>query len=114
MIVVVEKPSRLLSSGRNHSRRTPAKKLLDIGCGTGIIGLYCLVEKKADFVTFSDIMPEWVDLTRANVETQNCEGAITSSQVDVLDAMAFDQIPPEVIAQHDMVVFNLPQFPEAS
>lgn len=88
------------------------KRLLDIGCGSGIIGLYCLLERKACSVTFIDILPLWIDITRANVSLKIEEGAITPSQVDVVDAMPFDRIPPEVIAQHDMVVFNLPQFPE--
>jgi methylase of polypeptide subunit release factors len=108
-----EKPSRLsqlLAETIPAELRT--KKLLDIGCGTGIIGLYCLLEKKAGSVTFIDILHEWIDITRANVSLKIEEGAITSSQVDVLDAMPFDRILPEVVAQHDMVVFNLPQFPE--
>ncbi len=108
-----EKPSRLSQLLAETIPAEPrTKKLLDIGCGTGIIGIYCLVEKKAGFVTFVDILPEWIDITRSNVRLKIDEGAITPSQVDVVDAMPFDRIPPEVVAQHDMVVFSLPQFPE--
>jgi methylase of polypeptide subunit release factors len=89
-----------------------AKRLLDIGCGTGIIGLYCLLEKKARSVTFVDVMHEWIDITRANVRTKIENGAISPSQVNVMDPMSFDQISPEVVDQHDMIVFNLPQYPE--
>jgi methylase of polypeptide subunit release factors len=109
-----EKPSRLsqvLAETIPVEPRT--KKLLDIGCGTGIIGLYCLLENKARSVTFIDLMPEWIGITRANVSAKIEEGAITPSQVDVMDAMPFAQISPEVVAQHDMVIFNLPQYPEA-
>ncbi len=108
-----EKPSKLsqlLAETIPIEPRT--KKLLDMGCGTGIIGLYCLLEKKASSVTFIEILHEWIDITRANVSLKIKEGAITPSQVNVVDAMPFDRISPEVVAQHDMVVFNLPQFPE--
>jgi methylase of polypeptide subunit release factors len=108
-----EKPSRLsqvLAETIPVEPRT--KKLLDIGCGTGIIGLYCLLEKKARFVTFVDLMPEWIHITRANARLKIEKRAITPSQVDVMDAMPFARIPPEVVAQHDMLIFNLPQYPE--
>ncbi len=108
-----EKPSKLSQLLAETIPAEPrTKKLLDIGCGTGIIGLYCLLEKKAGSVTFIDILHEWIDVTRANVNLKIEEGAITPSQVDVMDAMPFDRILPEVVAQHDMVVFNVPQFPE--
>ncbi len=109
-----EKPSKLsqiLAETIPVEPRT--RKLLDIGCGTGIIGLYCLLEKKASSVTFIDLMPEWMDITRANVRLNIEKGAITPSQVGVMDAMPFAQISPELVAQHDMLIFNLPQYPEA-
>jgi methylase of polypeptide subunit release factors len=87
------------------------KTILDIGCGTGIIGLYCLLEKKARAVTFVDLMPEWIDITRANASFNIEKGVITPSQVEVMEAMPFAQISPEVVAQHDMLIFNLPQYP---
>jgi methylase of polypeptide subunit release factors len=108
-----EKPSKLSQVlAETIPVEPPTKKLLDIGCGTGIIGLYCLLEKKAHSVTFVDLMPEWVDITRANVSFQIEKRAITSSQVDVMEAMPFARISPELVAQHDMLIFNLPQYPE--
>jgi methylase of polypeptide subunit release factors len=108
-----ERPSRLSQVlAETFPVQPRAKRLLDIGCGTGIIGLYCLLEKKARSVTFVDVMQEWIDITRANVRTKIENGAISPSQVDVMDPMSFDQISPEVVDQHDMIVFNLPQYPE--
>lgn len=108
-----EEPSRLSQLLAETIPAEPrTKKLLDIGCGTGVIGLYCLLEKKAGSVTFTDTLQEWIDIARANVSLKIEEGAIAPSQVHVMDAMPFDRIPPEVVAQHDMVVFALPQFPE--
>jgi methylase of polypeptide subunit release factors len=107
-----EKPSRLsqvLAETIPVEPRT--KKLLDIGCSNGIIGLYCLLEKKARSVTFIDLMPEWIDITRANIRLKIEQRAITPSQVDVMDAMPFARISPEVVAQHDLLIFNLPQYP---
>ncbi len=108
-----EKPSRLsqvLAETIPVELRT--KKLLDIGCGTGIIGLYCLLEKKARSVTFVDLMPEWMDITRANIRLNIEKGVMTPSQVDVMEATPFARISPEVVAQHDLLIFNLPQYPE--
>src|SRR5580698_5331286 len=108
-----EKPSRLsqvLAESIPVAPRT--KRILDIGCGSGIIGLYCLLEKKARSVTFMDLMPEWIDITRTNVSLKIEKRALTPSQVNVMDAMPFARISPEVVAQHDMLIFNLPQYPK--
>ena|ERR1700761_4283123 len=108
-----EKPSRLSQVLAETIPAEPStKKLLDIGCGSGIIGLYCLLEKKASSVTFIDLMPEWIDIARANVRFNIENHSIMPSQVDVMDAMPFARISPETVAQHDILIFNLPQYPE--
>jgi methylase of polypeptide subunit release factors len=109
-----EKPTRLSQALAETFPVEPLpKRLLDIGCGTGIIGLYCLLEKKVSYVTFVDLMPEWIDITHANVGHKIETGAISPYQVHVMDPMPFERISPELVAQHDIVVFNLPQFPES-
>lgn len=44
------------------------KKVIDVGCGTGILGLYAL-KKGAKWVTFLDIDPNAVENTYLNLET---------------------------------------------
>ena len=42
------------------------KRLLDIGCGSGIVGLYCLLND-SEFVYFNDIQTEATELTLRNL-----------------------------------------------
>jgi len=85
-------------------------RLLDIGCGSGIIGIYCLVKKKARFVTFNDIQDIAILETRANVTRHIQQGTIRETQV-ASQKGAFAAIPPSIIAHHNLIVFNLPQLP---
>lgn len=86
-------------------------QLLDIGCGCGIIGSYCLLQKAARSVTFTDIMPEWIALARANVQRKIDSGRILQSQAFFTNAMPFQDLPAETIAKHDLIAFNPPQLP---
>ena len=88
-------------------------RLLDVGCGSGIIGIYCLVNRDAAFVTFNDIQEEMISATRVNVAQQIRLGAISEAQVDYLRA-DFRSIPASVIGRHDLIAFNPPQLPETS
>jgi methylase of polypeptide subunit release factors len=85
-------------------------RLLDIGCGSGIIGIYCLVVKRAGFVTFNDILEEMVSVTRKNVERQIKKGRIFEGQTAYLTA-DYREIPAAVVAAHDLIEFNPPQLP---
>jgi len=86
-------------------------RLLDIGCGSGIIGIFSLIEKKARFVTFMDIESKWLDIARCNLDIKIREGAIKQPQVKLLSASGFAEILPEQVAQHDLLAFNPPQLP---
>lgn len=88
-------------------------RLLDIGCGSGVIGIFSLLQKKARCVAFSDIASEWIDVARKNVDIKIREGAIDPSQVRFLDAMDLTRIPYEEVARYDLVAFNPPQLPYA-
>ena len=94
------------------SRTIPREaSVLDLGCGSGIVGLYCLIEGKAQSVTFADLRREWIDITRENVTRKISEGLICESQVAVLEAASFTELPAEVLDRHDLVAFNPPQLP---
>jgi len=89
----------------------PGKRsVLDIGCGTGIIGCFCLVTRKAGFVTFNDIQSTAVSVTFANVSSLIQKGITRESAVACFKG-EFKRIPQEVVAQHDLLVFNMPQLP---
>jgi methylase of polypeptide subunit release factors len=85
-------------------------RLLDIGCGSGIIGLYTLVKRKAAFVTFNDIQKEMIAAARVNADKQIMRGAISDSQVAYLGG-DFKSISAQAVARHNLVSFNPPQLP---
>lgn len=87
-------------------------RLLDIGSGSGIIGIFCIIEKGAAFATFNDIQPEMMAAARVNVEWHMRSGEIAASQVAFLQA-SFREIAPDVIAGHDLLAFNPPQLPQS-
>jgi methylase of polypeptide subunit release factors len=109
-----EKPSQFAAA---FAKTIPIKagetSFLDAGCGSGIIGIYCLVEKKALSVTFTDIEQYWVDTARRNVALKIEEGLISPEQVRFLPASGFAEIPYEEVARHHLVGFNAPQLPLA-
>lgn len=100
---------------RTFAEEVPIKagetRFLDIGCGSGIIGIFCLIEKKAAFVTFNDRLGEMISVTRNNVDKKVNQGKISASQVDYEEA-EFTDIPADIVTQHDLLGFNPPQLPD--
>jgi methylase of polypeptide subunit release factors len=88
-----------------------ATKLLEVGCGCGVVGLYCLIEKKANSVTFNDLRSDWLSITRANVEAKIKECAIDRSQVAYTAPVPFTDIRAEDVCRHTLILFNPPQLP---
>lgn len=97
---------KALPTGRGGQR------LLDIGCGSGIIGLFCLLEGKAAFVTFSDIQCHAIAESCANFVRHVRQKKLQAGQAAFMEHCPFQKIPREVVAAHDLVVFNPPQIPE--
>lgn len=109
-----EEPSRFASALAQTLPVEPhVTRLLDIGCGSGIQGIYSLIEKHARSVTFMDKERVWLDVARCNVEIKIREAAIQSGQARFLEPSDLSEISDEEIAQHDLLVFNPPQLPYA-
>jgi len=109
-----EKPSLF---ARVHAENLPIEPyltdLLIVGSGSGVDGISAAIQKHARTVTFNDRLPEWMDITRRNVEIKVKEGAIQPTQVSFTAACSFRDIPGEVIARHTLMAFNPPQLPTA-
>jgi methylase of polypeptide subunit release factors len=85
------------------SRKPPAR-LLDIGCGSGIVGIYALLNGSS-FVCFNDIQEDAVRLTQQNLRHHR----ISESSYCLLNT-PFQQIDPAEY-RLDAVFFNPPQLP---
>jgi len=89
-------------------------KIIDIGCGSGIVGLYALVKKGATFVTFSDIQSVAMTETVANAVRllESKVGAkLRPEQMQFLAPGPFTSLKGDLVSSHDMLVFNPPQLP---
>ena len=56
-------------------------KLLDIGCGNGIVGIALSKFNKANKIYFSDISNEAVKVTDLNIKLNNCVGEVIKSNI---------------------------------
>ncbi len=84
----------------------PPERLLDIGCGSGIVGLYALLNG-SKIVYFNDIQEDAIKLTQRNLQRHQ----IPESNYRLLK-MPFKEI---VLTQYqvDAISFNPPQLPGA-
>jgi methylase of polypeptide subunit release factors len=86
-------------------------KLLDVGCGTGIVGIYCLIKKMARLTTFVDVEPEGFIEARSNVIRAIERKSVLESKVQFINPMSFEDLPAEVVRNHTVIAFNPPQLP---
>lgn len=77
-------------------------RVLDVGCGSGVIGLSLAAEKPGSHVTLVDISEAALELTRENA------GKLGVSNVDMLRSDLLEQ----VTGSFDLIVANLPYVPE--
>ena len=84
-------------------RRLLAPVAVEIGCGTGIIGISLALEVPRLIVHATDINPAAVNLTKHNAHTLGAE-----PRVQVQQGNRFDPLPSHLKGQVDLVVSNPP------
>jgi release factor glutamine methyltransferase len=77
-------------------------QILDVGCGSGVIGLSLAAGKPDSHVTLVDISEAALELTRENAEK------LGLGHVDIFQSNLLDQ----VTGSFDLIVANLPYVPE--
>lgn len=77
--------------------------VLDVGCGSGVIGLSIAAEKPGSHVTLVDISSAALELARENA------GKIGLSNMEILRSDLLDQVS----GSFDLIVANLPYVPES-
>jgi release factor glutamine methyltransferase len=78
-------------------------QMLDVGCGSGVIGLSLAAAKPGSHVTLVDVSEDALALTRENAE-KNGLSNVEISRSDLLD---------QVSGSFDLIVANLPYVPES-
>jgi len=78
----------------------PGERMLDMGCGSGIVGLHC--SKAGASVTAVDINPKAVDCARANAQRNGLEMDVVHSDLFL-----------DVEGEFDIMAFNPPYVPDA-
>ncbi len=85
---------------KNLKNLVKGKKIIDMGCGPGVVGLYSL-ENGASFVIQADINSYAVE----NAIENNLLHGFGEEQVQTYKSDCFDNIPEEIF---DIIVFNMP------
>lgn len=86
-----------------HATLPPNPRLLDMGCGSGVLGLTLAAELSGSHATLADISPEALSLARENAD------ALGISNVSFLESDLFSAIADDTF---DLIVANLPYVPE--
>ena len=89
-------------------RRLLAPVAVEIGCGTGIIGVSLALDVPRLTVYATDVNPAAVQLTKHNAHTLGA-----GPRVHVLPGNRFDPLPAHLKGQVDLVVSNPPYIREA-
>ena len=89
-------------------RRLLAPVAVEIGCGTGVIGISMALDVPRLTVYATDVNPAAVQLTKHNAHTLGVD-----PRVHVLPGNRFDPLPAHLKGQVDLVVSNPPYIREA-
>ena len=86
----------------NYLKRleTQEKKILELGCGTGLISIWCA--QKGAIVTASDINQKAVEITAVNAKANNVSLEVVCSDL-------FDHLPKD---HFDLIIINPPYYPK--
>jgi release factor glutamine methyltransferase len=79
-------------------------RILDMGCGSGVLGLSLAADFPKAEVTLADVSPDALDLARENAEFT--ELSVSFVQSDLFSALPGDQ-------SFELIVANLPYVPDA-
>lgn len=85
---------------KSLKRLVKGKKVCDMGCGPGIVGLYAK-QHGAKQVVQADINPNAVE----NAKQNNMTNGFEDTQIKTYLSDCFDSIPKEIF---DIIVFNMP------
>jgi release factor glutamine methyltransferase len=86
-----------------HAALPESPRVLDMGCGSGVLGLTLAAELPGSQVTLADLSPEALDLARENAALLEIANA-TFVESDLFSALAGQTF--------DLIVANLPYVPE--
>lgn len=80
-------------------------RVLDMGCGSGIVGIVCAKKDEVKEVACCDISPSAVKCAKINAEKNGVEGKIKFYKGNLFDAL------PENSKKFDLILFNPPYLP---
>lgn len=113
--VVPLDPGRAFGSGAHETtklalsglleRTPPGGRVLDIGCGSGVLAVAVAVTREARAVAI-DIEPHAVQVTRENAERNHVEHLVDAFHVESVGA-AIDELSTRADGGFDMVVANI-------
>ncbi|MFC7335825.1 peptide chain release factor N(5)-glutamine methyltransferase [Haloferula chungangensis] len=87
-----------------HVTLSEGGRILDMGCGSGVLGLSLAADFPKAEVTLADVSPDALALARENAE-------FTELSVSFLQSDLFSEIPED--QSFDLIVANLPYVPDA-
>lgn len=95
-----------------HGGLPEGARILDMGCGSGVLGLSLAHDIRGARVTLSDLSPEALDLARENASAiASADAASLSDRLTFLESDLFAAIPAD--QGFDLIVANLPYVPES-